>query len=110
AEESLEHQRELLRGIVSRAPSLLPAPPDGRAIEIAIFLQECGLDVAIDGEVRSVARMMTGTARQSARLEVVPRLERLIDRARRLDAHAEPRGAMVAHGASGDVGVAAALI
>jgi Cft2 family RNA processing exonuclease len=110
AEESLDHQRELLRAIVSRGPALLPAPPDGRAVEIAMFLQESGFDVAIDEEVRSVAKMMTGVARQSARADAIPRLDRLIGHARKLAPEAEARGTMVAHGASGDMGVAGALI
>ena len=47
AEETLEHQREFLKAIVARGPTLLPVPPDGRAVEIAMFLQGSGFDVAI---------------------------------------------------------------
>ena len=75
-----------------------------------MVLLEAGLDVAIDEQVRSVAVMLTQAARESARPESIPRLERLIRNARQLDAEAEPQGAMVSHGGSGDVGVAGALI
>ena len=110
AEEPIEPQRVRIAEIIARGPTLLPAPPDGRAPEIAIFLLEAGFDVAIDDQVRSVATMLMQAARTSARPESVPRLERLLREARRLDAHAPAQGAMVAHGGSGDVGVAGALI
>jgi Cft2 family RNA processing exonuclease len=110
AEESIEPQRLRITEIAARGPTLLPAPPDGRGPDIAIYLLESGLDVAIDDQVRSVATMLTQAARQSARPDSLPRLERLIRDARRLDADAPARGAMVAHGGSGDVGVAGALI
>ncbi len=110
AEERLDRQREVVAGLAARGPVLFPVPADGRGPEIAIFLQESGFDVAIDSAVRSVATMLTQSARQSARADSVPALARLIEEARPLDADADPRGAMVAHGGSGDTGVAGALI
>jgi Cft2 family RNA processing exonuclease len=110
AEEALERQRKTIADIVAAGPALLPVPPDGRGPEIAMCLFEAGFEVSIDREVRSVATTLTRSARPSARAESVARLERLLTGARPLDAHAPPRGAMVAHGASGDIGVAAALI
>jgi Cft2 family RNA processing exonuclease len=110
AEETIEPQQARILDIVARGPALLPVPPDGRGPEIAIFLMEAGLDVAIDDQVRSVATMLTQAARPSARPASIARLERLLREARRLDADAPAQGAMVAHGGSGDVGVAGALI
>jgi Cft2 family RNA processing exonuclease len=110
AEEAIEPQQRRILEILAKGPALLPVPPDGRGPEIAMALLEAGLDVAIDDQVRSVAVMLTQAARESVRPESVPRLERLIREARRLDAEAQPQGAMVSHGGSGDAGVAGALI
>jgi Cft2 family RNA processing exonuclease len=110
AEETIEPQRARIFDIVARGPTLLPLPPDGRGPDIAMFLLEAGLDVAIDDQIRSVATMLTQAARESVRPESIPRLERLLRDARRLDGDAPPQGAMLAHGGTGDVGVAGALI
>jgi Cft2 family RNA processing exonuclease len=110
AEEAIAPQQQRILDILATGPALLPVPPDGRGPELAMALLEAGLDVAIDEQVRSVATMLTQAARESARPESFPRLERLIRDARRLDAEAAPRGAMVSHGGSGDAGVAGALI
>jgi Cft2 family RNA processing exonuclease len=110
AEEAIEPQRQRILDIVARGPALLPVPPDGRGPELAMVLFEAGFDVAIDEQVRSVAAMLLQAARESARLESIPGLTRLITSARALDAQAQPQGVMVAHGGSGDAGVAGALI
>ena len=110
AEEAIEPQQRRILDILASGPALLPVPPDGRGPELAMVLLEAGLDIAIDEQVRSVAIMLTQGARESARPESVPRLERLIRNARPLDADAEPQGTMVSHGGSGDAGVAGALI
>ena len=110
AEEAIELQHRRILEILARGPALLPVPPDGRGPELAMVLLEGGLDVAIDEQVRSVASMLTQAARESARPDSIPRLQRLIRDARRLDVDAEPKGVMVAHGGSGDAGVAGALI
>jgi len=110
AEEAIAPQQQRILEILAKGPALLPVPPDGRGPELAMVLLEAGLDVAIDEQVRSVAVMLTQVASQSARPESIPRLERLIRDARPLDADAEPQGAMVSHGGSGDAGVAGALI
>jgi len=110
AEEAIELQQQRILNILAKGPALLPVPPDGRGPEIAMMLLEAGLDVAIDEQVRSVATMLTQAARESARPASIPRLERLIREARKLDAEAEPQGVMVSHGGSGDAGVAGVLI
>ena len=75
AEARLESQRPLLADLRGAGPALFPVPADGRACDIAIFLQEAGFDVAIDDAVRSVATMLTEIARESARPEIMPALE-----------------------------------
>jgi Cft2 family RNA processing exonuclease len=110
AEERLEAQLPKIVSVAARRPALFPVPADGRGPDIAISLQQAGLDVAIDDAIRAVAVMLTQIGRESVRPESFPLLEKLIKDARRLDEHAEPRGVMVAHGGSGDAGVASALI
>ena len=110
AEERLDSQRPVIANLAAQGPTLFPVPADGRAADIAIFLQAAGFDVAIDDAVRSVAKMLTQTARESARAEIMPALETLITNARPLGEDAQPQGVMVAHGGSGDAGVAGALI
>jgi Cft2 family RNA processing exonuclease len=110
AEETQEAQRGKLKEMAAKGALLLPVPADGRGPEIAIFLQGAGFAVAIDDAVRSVAAMLTQAARESANPTGLPALQSLIREARVLDADAPASGVMVAHGGSGDVGVAAALI
>src|SRR5215468_1350280 len=110
AEEAIEPQQQRILDILAKGPALLPVPPDGRGPELAMALLEAGFNVAIDEQVRSVATMLTQAGRESARPESIPRLERLIREARKLDAEAEPQGVMVSHGGSGDAGVAGVLI
>lgn len=110
AEARLDSQRPIIAALAGQGPALFPVPADGRASDIAIFLQGAGFDVAIDDAVRSVAKMLTQTARECARPEIIASLEALIANARPLGEDAQPEGVMVAHGGSGDVGVAGALI
>jgi Cft2 family RNA processing exonuclease len=110
AEETQDRQRGVLAEMAAKGPMLLPVPADGRGPEIAIFLQQAGFEVAIDDAVRSAAILLTQVGRESAKSASVPALERLIRDARPLDAHSTATGAMVAHGGSGDAGIAAALI
>src|SRR4051794_32353963 len=110
AEIRLDSQRPIIAALARQGPALFPVPAHGRAPDIAIFLQEAGFDVAIDDAVRSVAKMLTQTACESARPEIIPSLEALIAKARPLSEDAQPQRVMVAHGGSGDAGVAGALI
>lgn len=110
AEETLAAQRGALARLLSSGPALLPVPPDGRGPEIACFLQAAGFDVAIDEAIRGVATMLTQDARESATEAGLPALQRLLREARALDGQSPPRGVMLAHGATGDVGVAGGLI
>jgi len=110
AEETQTRQRADLADMAENAALLLPVPADGRGPEIAMFLQQAGFDVAIDAQVRAAAILLTQAARTSAKPAGVPALERLIRTARPLDADTPGQGVMVAHGGSGDTGVAGALI
>jgi Cft2 family RNA processing exonuclease len=109
-EETQDRQRAVLADMARKGPVLLPVPADGRGPEIAVFLQQAGLDVAIDDAVRAAATMLTQAARESAKEDSIPLLEQLIKDARPLDDQSAATGVMVAHGGSGDTGVAAALI
>ena len=110
AQETQGRQRGVLADIAENGAMLLPVPADGRGPEIAIFLQQAGFDVAIDDAVRAAAILLTQAARASAKPASLPALGKLIGDARSLDVHAAAAGVMVAHGGSGDAGVAAALI
>jgi Cft2 family RNA processing exonuclease len=110
AEETQGRQRRALADFAETGATLLPVPADGRGPEIAIFLADAGFDVAIDDAVRAAAILLTQSARASAKPASLAALERLIRDARPLDADSVPAGVMVAHGGSGDSGVAAALI
>ncbi len=110
AQETQGRQRRALADMAESGAMLLPVPADGRGPEIAIFLAEAGFDVAIDDAVRAAAILLTKAARDSAKPASIPALEKLIRHARPLDAHAPASGIMVAHGGSGDAGIAAALI
>ncbi len=109
-EETQDPQRGALAEWARKGPVLLPVPADGRGPEIAIFLQQAGFDVAIDDAVRAAATLLTQAARESVKEASMPALQRLIRDARPLDDKSAPNGVMVAHGGSGDTGVAAALI
>jgi Cft2 family RNA processing exonuclease len=110
AQETQEPQRAALAKIAAAGALLLPVPADGRGPEIALFLQEAGFDVAIDEAVRASATLLTEAARESAKPDAAPRLQRLLREARALSPDSAPGGVMVAHGGSGDAGTAAALI
>jgi Cft2 family RNA processing exonuclease len=110
AEETQARQRAELADMAESTAMLLPVPADGRGPEIAMFLQQAGFDVAIDAQVRAAAILLTQAAHASIKPASLPALEQLIRTARPLDADAAAQGVMVAHGGSGDTGVAAALI
>jgi Cft2 family RNA processing exonuclease len=110
AEETQDRQRGVLADMAANGALLLPVPADGRGPEIAIFLQQAGFEVAIDDAVRAAATLLTQAARASAKAASIPALEKLIRDARPLDASNSASGVMVAHGGSGDAGIAAALI
>jgi Cft2 family RNA processing exonuclease len=110
AQETQGRQRGVLADMAECGAMLLPVPADGRGPEIAAFLQQAGFDVAIDDAVRAAARLLTQAARESAKPASLPALEKLIRDARPLDVNSSAAGVMVAHGGSGDAGIAAALI
>jgi Cft2 family RNA processing exonuclease len=110
AEETQARQRADLADMAENAAMLLPVPADGRGPEIAMFLQQAGFDVAIDAQVRAAAILLTQAGRTSIKLASLPALAQLVRTARPLDADTPAQGGMVAHGGSGDTGIAAALI
>jgi Cft2 family RNA processing exonuclease len=109
AEARQDGQREAITTLAARGPALFPVPADGRGPDIAMFLREAGFEVAIDDAVRAAATALTQSARESTLADAIPRLERLLKDARPLDANAEAKGVMVAHGGAADAGIAGAL-
>jgi len=110
AETRLDEQRQGIANLAAKGAVLLPVPADGRGLDIAIFLRESGFEVAIDDAVRTIAEILLQEGRESVRPESIRALQRLVKEAVPLDARSDPRGVMIAHGGSGDVGIAAALI
>jgi Cft2 family RNA processing exonuclease len=110
AETRLDEQRQAIANLAAKGPVLFPVPADGRGPDIAIFLRESGFEVAIDDAVRTIAEMLTQEGLESVQPESIRAVQRLMKEAGPLDARSEPRGVMIAHSGSGDVGVAAALI
>lgn len=59
ATPSLAPQRDAILAAAS-APCLLPVPPDGRGLEIALALSEAGRAIAICDDLRRTAAVLTG--------------------------------------------------
>lgn len=57
--EELATQRDAILRAACR-PCLLPVPPDGRGLEMALTLHEAGIAVAICDRLRQVARIVAG--------------------------------------------------
>lgn len=105
----LHLQRQALLDLVRRGQCLIPAPPDGRGVEIATFLHTAGIRVSLDSaHIDAVEKLIADPAYlQPGMLEV---LRGLLNEASRLPPTSEPQGAMIVAGASGASDLAAMLI
>jgi Cft2 family RNA processing exonuclease len=92
-----------------RGPLLLPLPPTGRGVEIAVLLHEAGLPVAICAQHRLVAGLMQAAAPETLTPDAPQRLVAMLAAAADLDADSPPQGAMVAANGAATGGVARAL-
>ena len=92
-----------------QGPLLLPAPPTGRGLEIAVLLHEAGLPVALCAQHRHVARLMLEAETGTLAADGAARLRAMLDAARQLDADSAPDGAMIAANAAASAGIAGAL-
>lgn len=108
AEEPLSEQ---ITELVERArwrPLLLPAPPTGRALEIALALHGAGIEVALCPATRAVGEALArhpGAMTAGFRDEFAPWLASLPA----LAVDSPARGAMIVAGAQADRGLSAAL-
>ena len=101
--------RQALLDLVRDGPCLLPAPPDGRGPEMAVFLHEAGLEVSLDAPVFETVRALAANS-PYVRPEMRAALARLAAAAVPLEAGSTPRGVMIAAGASGASGLARTLL
>ncbi|GAB4068756.1 MBL fold metallo-hydrolase [Ancylobacter sonchi] len=108
AEEPLDRQILDLVERARRRPLLLPAPPAGRALEMALAFQRAGVPVALCAVTRAVARTLA--AHPAA---AVPALRdwpaELLETTAELTADSRPAGAMIVAGAQAERGLSAEL-
>lgn len=108
AGELLDRQRRDLVARVQRRPLLLPAPPAGRALEMALAFQRAGVPVSLCADTRAVAEAM---ARHPS--AAVPSLAgwsaQMLEATGLLTADSPATGAMIVAGAQAERGLSAAL-
>lgn len=108
AGEPLDVQAAELVEQVRERPLLLPAPPAGRALEMALAFQRAGVPVSLCAGTRKVARVMT----EHPATAVPPLADwpaRLLETTAELTADSPAAGAMIVAGAQADRGLSAAL-
>lgn len=79
-----------------RGPLLLPLPPTGRGVEIAVLLCEAGLPVAICSQHLHVAELMLASEADTLVAGGTERLAAMLAHASPLNAESPPRGTMIA--------------
>ncbi len=97
--ERLNEQRAALLAHIGDGPCLLPVPPAGRGLDIALDCLDHGLNVAICDQIRNVAEVMTGFPDWLA-AGGPARLDQLLRQAGRLHAESSLNGIMIAAGAN----------
>lgn len=90
------------------APMLLPAPAQGRGLEMALAFQRAGVPVALCPAHRRVARAMADCPGWLV-AGAGPALRALLDEAAVLAPDSPARGAMIAAGPTAETGLSAAL-
>lgn len=88
-----------------REPLLLPLPPTGRGLEIAVLLHEAGLGISLCAQHRRIATLMLAAPAETLSPDGPRRLAAALAAAQPLDQHSAPNGAMIAAngGATGGV-------
>jgi Cft2 family RNA processing exonuclease len=107
-DEDIDHA--VLIDKARRAPLLLPLPPTGRGVEIAVLLHEAGLPVSICGQHRHVATLMATADGQVLVDGGRQRIEAMLSAVGRLSGLSEPQGVMIAANGAATSGVSAALL
>lgn len=92
-----------------RASLLLPLPPTGRGIEIAVLMSEAGLRVSLCAQHQHIARLMTA-APEALVDNGVARLSAMLENVSVLDAESPPSGVMVAGNGGATGGVSRVLL
>jgi Cft2 family RNA processing exonuclease len=109
-DEDIDHAVVGLIDKARRAPLLLPLPPTGRGVEIAVLLHEVGLPVSICAQHRHVATLMARADGQALVDNGRQRIEAMLASAGRLSELDEPQGVMIAANGAATSGVSAALL
>jgi Cft2 family RNA processing exonuclease len=99
-----------LTAAAANGPVLLPMPPAGRGLDIAILLAHAGLDVALCETHIDIADRLLQSDGGEIEADARIRLQALLKTARRLTQTSEPAGVMIAASADGLGGLASLLI
>jgi glyoxylase-like metal-dependent hydrolase (beta-lactamase superfamily II) len=100
---------EALIGLARRGPLLLPAPPAGRGLEMAVVFAEAGFEVGLCPVHLRTAAVVLAHADAATTPEGRDRLAAVLARVRPLDAGSPARGVMIAAGPNAEAGTSARL-
>lgn len=101
-----------IAALLARAESgalLLPLPPTGRGLEIAVLLHEAGLPIALCAQHRQIARLMLDAALGTLTTDGPQRLGAMLAAAADLGADGPASGVMIAANGGATGGVSRAL-
>lgn len=99
-----------LIGAARNGPLLLPLPPTGRGVEIAVLLHEAGCPIAICDQHRHVADLMLAAELETLVKNGRDRLRNMLAHAGHLDAQSDPSGVMLAANAATTAGLSKTLM
>ncbi len=91
-------------------PLLLPLPPTGRGVEIAVLLHEASCPVAICDQHRHIAGLMLAADAGILVQEGRDRISAMLAHAGRLDAHSGAKGTMIAANGATTAGLSKTLM
>jgi Cft2 family RNA processing exonuclease len=101
--------RQMLLEHARRGPLLLPLPPTGRGVEIAVVLHEAGLPVAICEKHRAAAEVMVATEDDALVPQARERIAAMLAGAMHIDPDGAPQGTMIAANGAATGGMAQTL-
>lgn len=93
-----------------QSPLLLPLPPTGRGVEIAVLMAEAGVPLAICDQHRHIAELMIASPDEPLVRDGRERLVGMLGWAGRLQADSPPHGAMIAANGGATGGLAKTLL
>lgn len=93
-----------------RGPLLLPLPPTGRGVEIAVLLHEAGLPLSICNQHRRAATLMMEADAETLVPNGDQRIGAMLAAARPLGEDSEPHGTMIAANGAATGGISKALL